>query len=142
MKKILYTLVQCTWGLPQTLVGAVVFLYLIRRHHFFYHGAIATFWTNKTSASLGMFLFLSKNYTSETLKKVTVHEYGHTIQSLILGPLYLPFIALPSMLWCYIPFFRSLRERQNISYYSFYTECSADILAERIFSGRNTTISL
>lgn len=142
MKKILYTLVQCTWGLPQTLVGAVVFLYLIRHHHFCYHGAIATFWKNKTSASLGMFLFLSENYTSETLEKVTIHEYGHTIQSLILGPLYLPVIALPSMLWCYIPFFRSLREQRNISYYSFYTERSADILADRIFSNHDTTISL
>ena len=129
-KHFFYRLLQCTWGLPQTLVGAVVFLYLIRRRHFLYHGAIATFWRNKTSASLGIFLFLSERYNTETLEQVTLHEYGHTLQSLILGPLYLPIISLPSMLWCYLPVFRTLRQQRGISYYSFYTERTADMLSE------------
>ena len=44
--------------------------------------------------SMGMFLFLGDHD-----KHVLVHEYGHSIQSCILGPLYLPVIGIPSLIW-------------------------------------------
>ena len=33
MKDILYILVQCTWGLPQTLLGFILFLINIKSKH-------------------------------------------------------------------------------------------------------------
>lgn len=45
----------------------------------------------------GLFIFINKNDHTEKLRK---HEYGHTIQSLILGPLWIFVIGLPSLIWC------------------------------------------
>lgn len=119
----LYVLCQCTWGLPQTLVGFVIFLLNIRRHHFIYKGAVATQWKLGGSVSLGLFLFLGMSHeepTSEYEKDLIRHEYGHTIQSLILGPLFLPIIGLPSVVWAGM--FQKYRKKRKVSYYRFYTE--------------------
>ena len=51
------------------------------------------------------------------------HERGHSIQSMILGPLYLFVIGLPSILWA--AWWNSGRK---VSYYWFYTERWADRL--------------
>lgn len=51
------------------------------------------------------------------------HEWGHTRQSLYLGPLYLLIIGLPSIIWAMIHTPNSKK-----SYYFFYTERWADKL--------------
>jgi len=61
MKNILYIVVQCTWGLPQTLLGFIVFLINIKNKHYFYHGAIITERNVPSSLSLGMFVFITTN---------------------------------------------------------------------------------
>ena len=40
----LYFLWQCTWGLPQTLLGLVELLFCVRCPHYRYHGALVTVW--------------------------------------------------------------------------------------------------
>lgn len=68
---------------------------------------------------------LGEYIISYTRTQATVlHEYGHVRQSRLLGPLYLPVIGLPSLLWAALHgrFFRSR------SYYWFYTERWADRL--------------
>ena len=143
MRTALYAICQCTWGILQTLLGFVVFLVHVQEKHDFYHGAIVTGWNRRNSASIGPFLFITKGENSDGMQKsnpslaelserLLVHEYGHTIQSLILGPLYLIVIGLPSVLWCSLPCCRKRREKENISYYSFYTEKWADRLGERV----------
>ena len=67
------------------------------------------------------------NYFAEELIK---HEYGHTIQSKYLGWLYLPVIALPSLIWA--GFFGWYREDNGIDYYDFYTEKWANKLGEKV----------
>ncbi|MBR3124190.1 MAG: hypothetical protein IKF42_01980, partial [Mogibacterium sp.] len=59
------------------------------------------------------------------------HEYGHTLQSLILGPFYLLVVGAPSMLWNRLPYFRSKRKKTGKSYYSAPFEKTANILAAR-----------
>lgn len=76
--------------------------------------------------SLGLFIFVPANASERFLS----HEYGHCLQSLILGPLYLLAVGLPSLLWAGLPIFRNLREKRSRSYYSFYTERWADALAK------------
>ncbi len=62
------------------------------------------------------------------LERILRHEYGHSIQSMIFGPLYLLLIGLPSIMWCRVPAIgRSWRSGRR-SYYSFVTERSADRL--------------
>ena len=141
MKKALYILVQCTWGILQTALGAVVFLANRKCAHFWYHGALVTRWADKSSVSLGLFVFvtdepyfyekLQDRYTmDECSRRLLVHEYGHTIQSLILGPLYLIVVGIPSTLWGFLPACAAKRKNEQVSYFSFFTERWANTLGE------------
>jgi hypothetical protein len=123
MKKLLFWIWQWTWGLPQTLVGLIVFLVCRKCPHGTYHGCITTRWNNRGSMGMGMFLFLGCEDA-----QVRVHEFGHSVQSLILGPLFLPVMGIPSFLWCNIPYFRRMRKEKGISYYRFYPESTANRL--------------
>ena len=51
------------------------------------------------------------------------HEYGHTRQSLYLGPFYLFVVGIPSLLWAWY-----WNPSRGGSYYSFFTEKWADKL--------------
>ena len=62
--------------------------------------------------------------------RLLVHEYGHTIQSLVLGPLYLPIIGLPSVIWLNSARLARRRRERHLSYYAFFTERSANSLGE------------
>ncbi len=139
--KILYIMWQCTWGILQTLLGFVLFVLNIKAKHFWYHGALVTVWRSKSSLSTGMFIFitdepyfyekLKDDYSKEELsKRLLVHEYGHTIQSLILGPLYLILMGIPSTVWGFIPSLNKKRREQRISYFTFFTEKWANRLGE------------
>ncbi len=128
MKKLIYGILQILWGLPQTLLGFAVFLRLRKAPHFWYHGAVVTEWKKRTGLSLGLFLFVPEGKTG---KDFLVHEYGHTIQSLVLGPLYLFVIGIPSAIWCNVPWFVKLRRKKKISYQKFYTERWANRLGEK-----------
>lgn len=131
MKLFLYRLWQCTWGLPQTILGLLEFIKHRKELHYSYHGAIVTECNCNLNISLGLFVFVAAekdNEKNDRLQRVLDHEYGHTIQSLMLGPLYLIVIGIPSWLWCNVPYFRHMRKEKNISYHSFYTEKWADVL--------------
>lgn len=134
MKLFIYILWQCLWGLPQMLVGGILFLLNIRCSKSFRQGAVIVRWKSGYSASLGIFLFISEEPSGEEYERLFVHEFGHSVQSFIFGPLYLPLMALPSMLWCLLPPFKKCRRKRSISYYDFYTERLADRLGNR-FSG-------
>ena len=143
LKYLLYILLQVTWGAVQTLLGFIVFLLNVNRKHYFYNGAIVTKWKNKSSVSLGLFVFvtdepyfydkLKDDYSKEQLSSMLlVHEYGHTIQSLILGPFYLIIMGIPSTLWGFLPSCAKKRKEKNISYFSFFTERWSNYLGEKI----------
>ena len=93
------------------------------------------FWNNGGGMSLSNHIFLPKKHFDKPMYEVMAskwhreyiaHEYGHTIQSRKLGPIYLLVIGLPSIIWAGC--FENYRKKHNISYYSFYTERSADKL--------------
>ena len=120
----------------------MVFLLNIGEKHFLFHGALVTQWKAKSSVSLGMFVFitqdpyfydkLKENYAKADLAdRMLVHEYGHTIQSLILGPLYLIAMGIPSTLWGFLPALNEKRKLEGISYFSFFTEKWANTLGEK-----------
>ena len=152
MKSVLYFIWQWSWGILQSALGLIVFLFHIRDKHYFYHGAVITEWKSVSSVSLGMFVFvtnepffyekLKNEYTAEELsERLLVHEYGHTIQSLILGPLYLIVIGIPSTLWGFLPSLNNKRKTDGISYFSFFTEKWANVLGEKV-TGRKSMESL
>ena len=129
MRRFLYILLQCTWGIVQTVVGGFVFLRWRKAKHECFHGAVVTRWKLRSGMSLGLFLFVPEGTYGDGF---LVHEYGHTIQSLLLGPLYLPVIGLPSVLWCNLPCFIAMRRRKQCPYNAMYAEKSANFWGEKI----------
>lgn len=119
MKKILHFI----WGLPQNIIGGIMYLIFRRKNpHKKYKNAYVCEMPFGGGVSLGMFIFVSNINWEQTIK----HEYGHTIQSMILGPLYLLVIGLPSVIWAGC--FNKYRQKHNVSYYSFFCEKWADKL--------------
>lgn len=116
--KLLHTIVHILlwiWQLPQNLVGLTYRLItrgekriLKQRSTAFY---IAP--TMSGGVSLGNYIFLSEK--SGLREPVYDHEFGHCIQSRILGPLYLPIVGLCSGLHCIL-------HKRTHNYYDFWTE--------------------
>lgn len=130
MKKLLFRLWQWTWGFPQTLLGAILFLIHRNSPHDRYRSCLVTYWPNSGSMSLGMFLFIGDSHRENP--QVFVHEFGHCIQSAFLGPLFLLVMGIPSFLWCNLPPARKLRREKGVSYYAFYPESTANRLGTRV----------
>ena len=136
MRYVVYTIAQAVWGFPQTLAGACVFM--AHRHcpHYRFHGAVVTVWEQwGKGMSLGPFVFVcaaDPAVPNRVDARLLVHEYGHTVQSLILGPLYLPVIGLPSVVWANTPVLKRRRHERKASYYAFYPERFANWLGERV----------
>ncbi len=128
IKFILAAFWQCTYGLLQSAMGAVVFLWFVRCTHFRYKNAIMTNWTRDDGVSLGLFAFVPKRSSKDMYEHLIRHEYGHCCQSMILGPLYLPLIGLPSIIWNITPILNSYRHKNRIMYETFYTESWANRL--------------
>ena len=61
-----------------------------------------------------------------------IHEYGHTWQCLVLGPLYYLVVAIPSAFWCNV--MGGWRKKHNVSYYKLYCEAWANAWGQK-FTG-------
>lgn len=119
---------QLVWGLPQTLVGLGFRMALrgTRQRHAF-RAALVCEWGLESGLSLGPFIFVPRDCPHS----LVLHEYGHTLQSLLLGPLYLPLIVLPSLVWAGVPACQRFRVRRGYSYYRFLPESWANKLVRR-----------
>ena len=126
VKKAIYRILQFTWGLPQSLVGLALFIKYKDSPHHDFKGSIVTNWPVSGGISLGMFTFVENKKGRQ--EYVQNHEYGHTLQSLILGPLYLFLIGIPSYTWANLPYYVKKRKLNHIAYNSFIVEKTADIL--------------
>ena len=135
MKKFLFYLVQFTWGLAQNLVGLIAFLALSKKYrHEKFENAFVTFVDTEKpfgGISLGIFIFVNGKRKDEWLHDTCVHEYGHTIQSLVLGPVWPFVIALPSVIWCNFPPLTRYRKEKDVSYYALYCEGWANVWGSR-----------
>ena len=121
-------LLNCTWGIIQSGIGLIMFLLLINKPHYRYKGSIVTAGLKPSGSgvSLGVFIFIGYNITKEQASRSSLvnHEYGHSLQSLLLGPLYLIIIGLPDIIWLML--FSGWRTKRHKSYYSFFSESWAD----------------
>lgn len=116
-----------------------MFLFNVRHRHRFFRGAVVTEWNRPYSLGCGQFVFLScreyPHVSPESARKyrydTLVHEYGHTLQSAILGPLFIPVVAVPSLAWASLPVFAKFRRRRKKSYYWLYCEKWANILGDK-----------
>jgi len=122
----LFYLWQFTFGIAQNIIGLIMLIFYKFRgaESEWYHNALITYIDKKNfgGVSLGMFIFINKNRVGDARHDTKIHEYGHTVQTMILGPLWLFVIAIPSVIWCNTPYFVKMRNKKNISYYRLYCE--------------------
>lgn len=136
LKRVLFYLIYWTWCFPQSFIGLIWFIICkIRRFKTSEYNRYSL-WTHDKNyspaggVSLGMFIFCKDldprvYFRSVELSEVIRdHEWGHVLQSFILGPFYLIVIGLPSIIWNLI--YRKTKK----SYYWFYTESWADKLGK------------
>ena len=94
MNKII-NLLLILWQLPQMLLGWLLLLIYTKEKSYYKLNGRTFYYTTEMSSgiSLGNIIILNKINYGVSMK----HEYGHSIQSRILGPLYLIVIGLPSL---------------------------------------------
>lgn len=113
------------WQFPQNLCALVYMNRPFDRvdspcRHYRRHG-----WSSSGSVTLGEYIFTNARVSLSTIR----HEYGHIVQSRILGPLYLPVIGLPSILHAAV----HNKACKGKEYNHFYTERWADSLSSKYF---------
>ena len=129
--KYIRNLILFIWQLPQHIVAIIYFGYLVMMCKDLgvdsrYKQAIVIPCVMRGAITLGNYVFVGLN---SEYRKTVKHELGHTIQSKILGPLYLIVIGIPSITYCGLRrLFPSLRKK---NYYNFYTEKWANNLSEK-----------
>ena len=129
--KYIRNLILFIWQLPQHIVAIIYFGYLVMMCKDLgidsrYKQATVIPCIMRGAVTLGNYVFVGLN---SEYKETVKHELGHTIQSKILGPLYLIVIGIPSITYCGLRrLFPSLRKK---NYYDFYTEKSANYLSEK-----------
>ena len=114
------------WELPQTVLSFFIWLVFAQKGRHYkrrYRGITVYSVTGISGVSLGRRAFLNERYFHD--RGILAHEYGHSRQSAMLGPLYLLIVGLPSFghnhLW------RS-RWYGTRDYYDLYPERWADRL--------------
>lgn len=95
MKKALYWILSCTWGIVMTLVGAIISLVLIcigkkpKKFGWDIYFAVGKNWGG---LELGPFFLVDEDEDFETL----CHEHGHGFQNIIMGPFFPLVVGLRS----------------------------------------------
>lgn len=128
MKKIAEILLYL-WQLPQNIFGMLLIVILGRvvpidfrgNNHRLPSSLLYLHPRMRGGVSLGRYIILTGRYSTDF--DVWYHERGHSVQSMILGPLYLLVIGIPSLLWA-----AWWNPDRKVSYYWFYTEAWADKL--------------
>ncbi len=119
------------WQLPQNLLGLVlVAVYgfgvpidFVGDPRYRRLPSSLIFLNKKISGGISLGRYIIQNENSFQDIRSSRHERGHSIQSMILGPLYLLVVGLPSLLWA--AWWNKDRDRD---YYLFFTELWADRL--------------
>lgn len=120
MKRIVEILLWI-WQAPQNIVG-LVFRLIYGWTAILFRGVDVVVSSRFPGGiSLGRTIVVKRPYLANT--DTWNHEYGHTRQSLYLGPLYLFVVGIPSLLWAWY-----WTPARGVSYYLFYTEKWADKL--------------
>ncbi len=84
------------WQLPQNILGLMLLLFYKKDKAYHKLNGRTFYYTDEmvSGISLGNYIIIKKEDWGETM----CHEYGHSVDSRRLGPLYLIVIGLPSLL--------------------------------------------
>lgn len=110
------------WEFPQCFLGWILTKFYYVEYKETYKGEKVFSGEFPGGISLGIYILLDDYFYRHRNALHVEHEYGHSIQSKILGWLYLPIVGILSGLWAILhrKFFK------RVSYYRFITERGAD----------------
>lgn len=124
MKGLVKNYLLYIWQLPQNIIGLLLF-------YVYYKDGNKVSWydlkVNVKSKKMKGGITLGKYIIISNVGSLN-HEYGHTIQSKILGPLYLPVIGVRSLIHAIL---HSSLCGKTKSYYHFWTEKWANKLSDK-----------
>lgn len=113
------------WEIIQNLIGWIELKYHNRKIDHRFKNSYIIYIDYFDSHVLGKYIFINPK-TDDTI--ILRHEYGHRVQSYLLGPFYMFLIYLPSYVH-YLIFRNSGKDWSE--YYNFYTESWADYLTKK-----------
>ena len=126
---ILYYILQFSWGLLSNIIGGLFFLfckYILKWQVKKIYNNFLIFPKDhslKAGMSLGIFIFVDEN------SSLIPHEYGHSIQNIFFGPLFLFIIGIPSFIRCT---YYNLKKKTE-GYYNIWFERQASELGEKFY---------
>jgi hypothetical protein len=131
------------WELPQNTVGLALLILAGQRveQKEKLHKRFFIRWKG-FAISLGYFIFWIDHIHLNDGKQCTnkAHEYGHAIQSMILGPLYLPLVGIPSVMRkTYGAWYFAMHRSAWKNYFAGFPEQWADQLGNKYFSNQTGT---
>lgn len=122
------------WCPLQNLVGGILFLATIFCPKRIFAGTVVVYHNfGLWSTNFGAFIFIS-NYIDENRAQTALrHNYGHAVQSLFLGYLYLPLRYIPDVI-SNIPYFVRRRKERGIPDNLGFMEKGADHFGDKFFA--------
>lgn len=121
--KTLFQILLYIWQLPQNILGLILRVFWKLDNTVLYKDKTVRVCKGfPGNISLGDTVIVYKYPYNKATWNTIKHEWGHTRQSLYLGPLYLIVIGIPSFLWACT--YKWLKK----DYYWFYTESWANKL--------------
>ena len=138
--KVLYYILNYTWGLLMTIIGWIVYLVIVitkkdsifKTDHKLSKGIVLG--KNWGGISLGTNVFVQNIYSKDVIyninktKELLNHEFGHTCQNALWGVLFLFVIAIPSLIRCI--YYNT--KRPDKDYDSIWFEGSATYIGENV----------
>lgn len=117
LPKFLFYTLSLTWGLPLTIIGAIIFSILIilgkkpKKWDYCYYINIGKSWGG---LELGLFFIVDENDSIHTKK----HEQGHGIQNCYFGPFMIFIVFIPSaMRYWYREIIKKINPNKALSEY-------------------------
>lgn len=96
----LWYVLNLTWGLPLTLIGAIVSLFVNIKNHAKRFKQCIQFdiGDNWGGLSMSFFMFIANNMGEDWTLHTKCHEYGHSFQNAMFGPFFIFIVAIPSVI--------------------------------------------
>lgn len=128
--KCVFYILSFTWGIMMTFLGLLILLIFlpfkkVKVYKKRLYVPVGEFWGGIT---LGIIFFIEKSEP----ERIKSHEFGHTIQNAIFGPLFLILIGLPSLIratYREFKYYRKGRQPKTL-YDDIWFEGSATSLGE------------
>ena len=120
IKHIFLFILLFIWQLPQNIIALFILPFIGKIDFISYKKFCFAFKAESMvgGISLGNFAFISPN-NAKKVANIKHEQEGHSVDSKIFGPLYLPVIGIPSIMWAWLG-------DENKCYYDFYTEKRAN----------------